>query len=421
MKKYVVAFIVSALLNVLVLGHVLSEYVAQHKSEVAWSFLEERTLEDGTQIHFLQVKSQVWKGIEWRNRVAVIYPLNARRRDVAVMLVVGSFSRDVSESLWIAKAFGIPFCVVGDVPNQPLFGGYQEDDLIAYTFTRYLETEEKDWPLLFPMVQSVVAAMDAVQSYTSSRGREIGSFVVTGASKRGWTTWLTAAIDERVKAIIPMVYDNLNLPWQMPHQLEMWGEYSEKIAPYTRRGLPDLLSSPQGKKLVEMVDPFSLKEDLKVPKLLIIATNDRYWPVDAANLYIGEIPGENFILYVPNDGHDITNVAHVALNAASFTKAVIANALPKLRWHFLTTKDLIQVSWDVDVEIEEANLWSARSTTTDFRNSIWTKKELDPTRKSTKVKADQRFNLAFFVELVIKTEKGKLHLCSPVRVLKSSS
>lgn len=57
------------------------------------------------------------------------------------------------------------------------------------------------------MVQSVVAAMDAVQSYTSSRGREIGSFVVTGASKRGWTTWLTAAIDERVKAIIPMVYD----------------------------------------------------------------------------------------------------------------------------------------------------------------------------------------------------------------------
>lgn len=80
-----------------------------------------------------------------------------------------------------------------------------------------------------------------------------------------------------------------------------------------------------------MVDPFSLKEDLKVPKLLIIATNDRYWPVDTANLYIGEIPGENFILHVPNDGHDITNVAHVALNAASFTKAVIANALPKLR------------------------------------------------------------------------------------------
>lgn len=92
----------SALLNVLVLGHVLSEYVAQHKSEVAWSFLEERTLEDGTQIHFLQVKSQVWKGIEWRNRVAVIYPLNARRRDVAVMLVVGGFSAGHYSSPWFS-------------------------------------------------------------------------------------------------------------------------------------------------------------------------------------------------------------------------------------------------------------------------------------------------------------------------------
>jgi len=421
MKKCVVMLVVSVLLNILVLGHVLNEYVAQHKDEVTWSFLEKRTLEDGTQIHFLQVQSQMWKGIEWRNRVAVIYPPNAWRRDVAVLLVVGGFSKDVNENLWIAKAFGLPFCVVGDIPNQPLFGGYREDDLIAYTFTKYLETGEKDWPLLFPMVQSVVAAMDAIQSYTSSRGRGIESFVVTGASKRGWTTWLTAAVDKRVKAIIPMVYDNLNLSRQMPHQLKMWGKYSEKIAPYTRRGLPDLLSSPQGEKLVEMVDPFSLKEDLKVPKLVVIATNDRYWPIDAVNLYIGEILGENYILYVPNNRHDITNVAHVVLNAATFTAAVITNALPKLRWDFFTTKDLIRVSWDVDAEIEEVNLWSARSISTDFRNSIWAKKELDPAQKSVEVVADQRFNLAFFVELVIEVGKGKLHLCSPARVLESNS
>lgn len=35
--------------------------------------------------------------------------------------------------------------------------------------------------------------------------------MVAGASKRGWTTWTTAAVDKRVFAAIPIVMDLLNL------------------------------------------------------------------------------------------------------------------------------------------------------------------------------------------------------------------
>ena len=49
---------------------------------------------------------------------------------------------------------------------------------------------------------------------------QVKEFVITGASKRGWATWTTAAVDNRVKAIMPMVIDLLNIKPSFEHH---WG------------------------------------------------------------------------------------------------------------------------------------------------------------------------------------------------------
>lgn len=54
--------------------------------------------------------------------------------------------------------------------------------------------------------QAAVRAMDCTTEFMNRmHGGTILDFIVGGASKRGWTTWTTAAVDKRVVAATPIV------------------------------------------------------------------------------------------------------------------------------------------------------------------------------------------------------------------------
>src|SRR5690606_20307236 len=101
------------------------------------------------------------------------------------------------------------------------------------------------WPLLFPMVKSAVRGMDAVQALVKEKAKkEVNRFVFSGASKRGWTTWLASAVeDPRLVAIGPMVIDMLNMPETLNYQYKTYGEYSIQIEDYTKLGIAQDISS----------------------------------------------------------------------------------------------------------------------------------------------------------------------------------
>ena len=317
------------------------------------------------------------------------------------------------------------------IPKQPLFEGKKEDALIAETFVRYLETKDERWPLLFPMVKSLVKAMDALQEFGEREWKlPVKSFIVTGASKRGWTTWLTAASDSRVKAIAPMVIDTLNMKAQGPYQLKSFGHYSEQIRDYTERELVPTPETAEAQRLWAMVDPWVYRERLTMPKLLINGVNDPYWTTDALNLYWDDLPGDKWVTYVPNAGHNLEQRGENgekdrtrAVNAlAAFAKHNIRdNPMPQLRWKHDDASDQARLTVDSDHAPKAARVWVASAPNRDFRLARWKDQALTSGKSIVaKVAPPATGCVAFFAELDFEIDGLPHQLSTQMRILEAA-
>jgi len=355
--------------------NLLAEYVDSDDAHYACEL--KRSGEGRPGLYDLELTSQSWQGIAWVHRIKVLIPRGASRSYV-VLMVTGS--GDGQEELAIcgeiSRLTGMAVAILHDVPNQPLFGNLYEDALMAYTFSKFLETGAWDWPILLPMTKSVVKAMDAVEGlYEKISGTRASGFIVTGASKRGWTSWLSAIVDKRIKGIAPMVYDNLNLRVQMRHQAECYGGYSEQISDYTDLGLMEKLDTEGGRRLVEIIDPYVYRDELELPKLIINGTNDRYWTIDSLNLYFGDLLGEKHVLYVPNSGHGLEDRRRATNALSAFALSVSrAMALPRMRVEYPANSE---ADIELDVEPRYIDAWRATSSSMDFRDSRWVSEPIE--------------------------------------------
>jgi PhoPQ-activated pathogenicity-related protein len=404
-------------------------YVSRDDGAFAWVREGKTETPLGATIHELRLTSQRWKGITWRHTLLVVQPSKVTS-DVAVLVVSGgnTESRGDTQTRLIATTIAAQIqaivAVLFAVPNQPLFDGLTEDNLIAHTFVKVLETGDKEWACLLPMTKSAVKAMDAIQQFAEKElGIKVNGFVVTGASKRGWTTWLTAVADpKRVKGIAPIVYDNLNIPAQMRHQREVFGGFSEQIREYEERGLLDLVvGNGKAQEIVQLVDPYFYRERLTMPKLIINGTNDRYWALDAANFYFYDLPGEKHILYVPNAGHGLEGGLDRVLRTltAFFNRVAGRIAFPKLQWQWKQEGNSMTLVIRSEPKPKEVLIWTAKAPTKDFRDAKWSSQTIND--------ADGEFNFtlnppeqgfaAAFAELVYEIGGQSFSLCTTVRIV----
>ncbi|MEQ2010367.1 MAG: PhoPQ-activated protein PqaA family protein, partial [Limisphaerales bacterium] len=397
----------------------LGDYVRKPDSSFAWKQSEQRDVDAFTATK-LEMTSQTWRGHVWQHQVLVVRPPQLRNKDIAFLFITGD--GDVSKLFNLLKTLaergGAIAAAVNRVPSQPLYDGRKEDALIAYTFNEYLKTGDREWPLLFPMAKSAVRAMDAVQAFASEGGgTKPVRFVVSGASKRGWTTWLTAAADTRVAGIAPMVIDMLNMKAQTQWSQKVYGKQSEKIGDYTELNLIERMDEPRMVELRGWVDPFSYRRAYTLPKLILLGTNDPYWTVDALRHYFHELPDPKLIFQTTNAGHDLAGGREATQTLAAFFQMLAdREPLPQMKWDF---KGGSLEAPSVDVALTPAaksfRLMTADSSDRDLRNDKWSGTELksNPGRQvSARVEKPASGYRAYLVEAELTATTGHTYKLS---------
>lgn len=435
MNKFLKRFSIGLLFGVMLLScqpqkevtpeTALESWLENNDRSFTWELYDSHET-NGLKLYNLLVTSQKWREYTWRHQVAVIVPEEVKY-DGALLFITGGSNNDKMPN-WkkpddgtiqmmelIAQKNSAIVAVVFQVPNQPLFGDLTEDEIISLTFHNYRNDRDYTWPLLFPMVKSAIRAMDAVQEFSQETlNQKISRFLVSGASKRGWTTWLTGASDKRVEAIAPMVIDMLNMPKSISYHVEAWGDYSIQIQDYVELGIAQDVNTPDGQEITTMVDPFSYREKLTMPKFIFNGTNDEYWPADAIKHYIGDIPGENYLHYVPNAGHGLGDKKQ-AIQALSsfFAETLQKKDYPECSWSFEENGREIVVTIDAsEEELAGILLWSCDSDDRDFRDNEFVSKaiETEPADQiSIQVNYPDTGFRAFYIDLLYPDPNGDIY------------
>lgn len=340
-------------------GTPLDDYVNKPDSTYNYEILETRRASHCT-VYQLNMTSQTWKPTVqsrpiWWHDMIIIIP-DKIEMDSALMLIDGG-SNDKSSGIlnftdrftdlmtWIANSTHSVTAILKHVPNQPIAfkddpsrEERTEDAIIAWTWKTFIEGNGTDPDILLqlPMTKAAVRGLDTVQDLASKvANHSVKRFCVTGASKRGWATWTTTAVDKRVVAFAPIVMDLLNLVKNLHHYYRSLGGWTFAFVSYYLTDFTSMIDRPSTQKMADIVDPISYTERYRdKPKLIMSAGGDEFFMIDDSRFYYDQLLGPSYLRMVPNTDHTLSNKNKSVFQElqAFYLSVMYSHPLPILSW-----------------------------------------------------------------------------------------
>ncbi len=234
-----------------------------------------------------------------------------------------------------------------------------EDSLCAYTWQQnLLNPDNPELNVYLPMVRAAVRSMDAITEFSQQElDTEIEKYVISGASKRGWTTWLTGAMDQdRIIGILPVVWDAINVAEIFHHQIKSYGGWSWAVEDYVENNIPLYLDTPELEVMQDLIDPYRYRDRLTMPKLVITGLMDEFQMADDEQFWWDDMPGPKWLVKSPNTEHTQVTGIGVAVPMMGTWLTYLLNdwELPYVTW------DYEEDSGDITVEVHDGEVYTAQ-------------------------------------------------------------
>eukprot|EP00742_Colponemidia_sp_Colp-10_P016726 GILJ01019200.1.p1 GENE.GILJ01019200.1~~GILJ01019200.1.p1 ORF type:complete len:325 (+),score=52.99 GILJ01019200.1:265-1239(+) len=191
------------------------------------------------------------------------------------------------------------------------------------------------------MTKAGVKALDALQTILPNYigGTPINKFVVAGASKRGWATWLVGAAEavrpnNRILALVPIVLDALHMHDFMHRHYTALGGWSFALKDYVNANITLYLDNPNLNEMFNFMDPYFYLYRLTMPKLIVNAGGDEFQMPDDHRYWAAATVGETHFLLVKNAEHSmITGIFELIPSLTAFVASVQAKGVrPTVQW-----------------------------------------------------------------------------------------
>jgi PhoPQ-activated pathogenicity-related protein len=360
----------------------LDAYVNKPDPNYAWFDTGVRVNMLTSEGHMLNLTSQQWLdpsrahlrdgGSIWTHQVLTIVPKNLKIKNKGIIYITGGCNENPSvpkatdeEPLAmndVATDIGAIGVVLNQIPNchmvypsDPSQRGRAEDAMIAWAWHQFMETGDPEWLPRLPMVKAAMAAMRAVQEYTKEAGiADIDGWLVSGASKRGWTTWMVGSVNcptcPKIDAIAPVVPIVPNLREGVHHMWRAYGGFTFAFDDYTDVNFTTLIDDDRTTELFKIVDPIHYVDRLaRLPKTVLVSSDDEFMMFEWTSNWKNIFQGETHLYIADNAEHSYaTGIVGLVRDLSNFANSVfLGGQRPEFDY------DLDQESGTITVRVPE--------------------------------------------------------------------
>lgn len=312
----------------------MDDYVSKEDPHYKWEFLEHHTVHTvfGGTAYALNVTSQKWldesilegpNGAIWTHQVIVVVPRNLKYTNVSYNFMTDGGNDSPNQKLKPFEDYNIIVVdelahnsqmvtiAIKQMPNgpfvyksDPLQKRRNENSLLSYSIMDYIQDPKANPERLIwlAMAKAGFNCMRAAQEFLKERNiADIQGWIVSGASKRGWTTYNMAATKcetcpAKIIAIAPLIPIIPSFRQDVHRQFRSYGAFSFAFVDMTDLNYTLFLDDERNIKAMDIID-VDLYEDrlAKIPKLVMVSSSDEYMSMDWTQLYWDQMQGEKHL------------------------------------------------------------------------------------------------------------------------------